>query len=186
MSTDETPAKRGRGRPPRITVQPRRDEGTWSAEDVLQARLVGNNPFGHTNENDVPMRDRAAWHQRWFNTLSSPAQLHRARHVLGWEPMTVADLPDGQTIEALGYTVGPDGTIRRGARDAEEILFKMPESAYRQIQTKKSAANTKGMRSPQAAKAETSEALAASHGDEAAEFINKHGSITITDSQRPI
>ena len=170
---------------PEITVTPRSDESTWSAEDIISKRLSGD-PFGRTLTNDVPMRDRPHWHQKWFNSMSSPGRLHEARHVLGWEPVTIQDLPEGITPESLGFQIGPDGSIRRGDRNTEEVLFKMPEDLHNQVQARKAEANTKGLRSESAARNEAAEAVSAAHGSQAAEYVSKHANITIKDTRQTL
>lgn len=171
---------------PRITVTPRSEEGTWSAEDILKSRLEGDNPFGRVNDNSLPLKDKAAWHQRWFNNQVNPSQVHMAQRRMGWVPVRIEDLEEGTTAESLGFHVAPDGTIRRGDRNTEEVILKMPEATYQQIQMRKTAANTKGMGSEKAAKAEAAEAAASTHGDRAAEYIAKHANLTIKDTQQPI
>jgi hypothetical protein len=167
---------------PEITVTPRSDEATWSAEDIIRARLEGDNPFGRTNDNSLPLRNRAAWHQRWFNNQVNPSQVHAAQRRLGWVPVRIEDLEEGITPESLGLTVAPDGTIRRGDRATEEVIMKMPEDLYQQVQRKKAAANVRGMSSEKAAKEEAAQAAAGQLGDQAAEYIQKHGNITIRDT----
>ncbi len=170
---------------PTITVSPRSDESTWSADDIIRKRLEGD-PFGRKSGNDVPMRDREAWHQHWFNSLNDPGRLHDVRHNKGWVPVTVDDLPEGITPESIGLQVGTDGSIRRGDRATEEVLFKMPEHLNQQIQMRKAEKNTKGLRSEAAAKNEAAEAVAGSHGSQAADYISKHANITIKDHQGPM
>ncbi len=176
--------KRGPGRPPKITVHPRSDESTWSPEDIIRARLEGENIFGHTNDNSLPLKDRARWHQRIFNNMSNPSQVHAAQRKLGWVPIRLDDLEDGITPESLGMTVAPDGTIRRGARDHEEVFMKMDEASYQAVQKKKAAENVKGMSSEKAARDDAANAAAAAHGDQAGDYIAKHTSISIKDSQQ--
>lgn len=168
---------------PEITVTPRSDESQWSAEDIIRKRLEGD-PFGRTATNDVPMRDRPKWHQHWFNSLNDPGRLHDVKFNKGWVPVTIQDLPDGITAESLGFHVGPDGSIRRGDRNTEEVLFKMPEDLHTQVQMRKAEKNTKGLRSETAAREEAGEAAASVHGSQAAEYIAKHATITIKDSQQ--
>lgn len=166
---------------PRITVTPRSDEATWSTEDILKARLEGQNPFGRVNDNSLPLKDKAAWHQRWFNNQVNPSQVHMAQRRMGWVPVRVEDLEEGTTVESLGFTVAPDGTIRRGDRNTEEVILKMPEATYRAIQMRKTEANTKGMGSEKAAKTEAAEAVSGAHGSQAADYISQHAHITIRD-----
>lgn len=166
---------------PRIIVTPRSEESTWSADDIIESRLTGQNPFGRVNDNSLPLRNKAAWHQRWFNNQVNPSQVHLAQRRLGWVPVRVEDLEDGTTPESLGLTVAPDGTIRRGDRNTEEVILKMPEASYQAIQQRKTEMNTQGMRSEKAAKAEVAAAAAGTMGDQAADYIAKHGNISIRD-----
>jgi len=174
----EKPAASAR---PHITVTPRSEEATWSTEDILKARLEGQNPFGRVNDNSLPLKEKARWHQRWFNNQVNPSQVHMAQRRMGWQPVRIEDLEEGTTVESLGFTVAPDGTIRRGDRNTEEVIMKMPEATYRAIQMRKTEANTKGMGSEKAAKNEAAEAVSGAHGSQAADYIAKHANITIRD-----
>lgn len=182
--SDDTPRKRGPGRPPKITVVPRADESQWSVEDVNRRRLDGE-PFGLVTS-DIPLREKGMWSLRIANSQSDEGRHYKMRHRLGWEPAVLADLAEGVTPESIGFRLAEDGqTLCRGIR-GDEVLYKKPKAIDQAIQMKKAEANTKGLKSERAAKEDTLNAAALSHGSEAAEFLARHATISIKDSQQPL
>lgn len=178
MSEQEEPKKRGPK--PRITVSPRADESQWSPEDVIAKRLAGA-PFG-VKTDTIPMREPGRWALRIANSQVHDSRHYDMAHKLGYRPVTKDDLPDGITPESVGFRVSEDGaTLVKGVR-GDEVLYKMPVEAYNKIQFAKAEANTKGLRSERAAKSDVAAAAAVAHGDQAAEYIDKHAKITIRDT----
>lgn len=169
---------------PKISVQPRSDEGTWSADEVNRRRLSGE-PFG-LRTSEIPLRTPGAWSLRVANSLTDEARHYNMRHRLGWEPLQLSDLAEGVTPESIGYRLAEDGlTLCKGQR-GDEVLYKKPKGIDTQIQMAKAAANTRALKSESAAKEDAANAAASSFGPEAAEVIAKHGSITIQDRQGPL
>lgn len=108
--------------PKEITVNPERMR-------VWERRLL--KPFDST-PTPIPLRE-PGWVLRWINSQWQ-GRLFKALHKLGWEPVKREEL--GASIDQLGVTVTPDGVVSRGDRH-QEILCKLPESIYRQIQAEK-------------------------------------------------
>lgn len=167
-------------KPPKITVSPRADESTWSADDIIAKRLQGA-PFG-VRSDEIPMREPGKWQLYIGSSQGNESRHYDMVHRKGWIPFTIGDLPDGITAEAIGFRVAEDGnTLVRGVR-GEEVVYKMPKEAYALIQAGKAEANTKSLKSESAAKQDVAEAAAASHGAQAAEYISKHATISIKDT----
>lgn len=172
-----------RGRPPKVTaVAPRTDEGTWGADDVLAKRL-GGQPFGVRVE-AIPLKEQGKW-QLYIASSDGQASRHYDMvHRKGWTPCTVDDIT--VSPESIGFKLASDGrTLCRGHR-GEEVVYKMPKDKYDALQRMKAAENVKGMRSESAAKQDAAKAAAAALGDEAGEYLSRHGSITIKDTQAPV
>lgn len=168
--------------PPSITVAPRADESQWSTDDIIARRLNGE-AFGLKVER-VPLREPQRWQLHIATSGIDPSRHYEMIHRHGWVPCTTDDLTPGVPLESIGWRLGEDGrTLVRGVR-GEEVLYKMDAQIFRQIQRKKAEKNVESMRSPKAAREEAANAAAAAHGDQAAEYLAKHTSITITDSQQ--
>lgn len=165
---------------PDITVTPRSDESTWSADDVIAKRLAGQ-PFGIKTD-AIPMREPGKWALRIANSQVYDSRHYDMVHKLGYVPFTVDDLAPGITAESVGFRVAEDGkTLVRGIR-GDEVIYKMPKDSYDQIQRAKADLNTKSLKSETAARQDAAQAAAGAHGDQAAEYIGKHAHITIKDS----
>lgn len=194
MSDQTTPRKRGRktnaeraalaASAPIIPVTPREDEGAWSHDDIVAKRLLGQ-PFGIRAE-AIPIRDKARWQLYIANSIADEGRHYDMVYRKGWTPCTVEDLEPGITPESIGFRRGEDGrTLVRGTR-GDEVVYKMPREKYQALQQMKAAENVKGMRSEKVAKEEAAAAAAATHGDQAADYLAKHAQITITDSQQRV
>ena len=180
--SDEQTTKRGPGRPPKATVTPRTEEGTWSADDVIQKRLAGA-PFGVRAE-AIPLKEPGRWHLYIANSLGDEGRHYDMVHRKGWIPCTVDDLAPGIVPESIGLRLAEDGrALVRGAR-GDERVYKMDKALYDRVQAAKAESNVKGMRSETAAKSEAAEAAVAQHGAEAAEFIAKNTRMSIRDTQQ--
>lgn len=169
---------------PEITVTPRSDESTWSAEDVIAKRLAGH-PFG-IKADQIPLREPGKWALRIANSQVHDSRHYDMAHRLGYVPLSMDDLAVGVTPESLGFRLSEDGkTLCRGVR-GDEVVYKMAKDAYDQIQAAKAAKNVEGMHSESRAKNEVAAAAAGSLGSQAAEYIQKHGNITIKDSRQTL
>lgn len=165
---------------PAITVTPRSDESTWSADDII-ARRLGGEPFGLKSD-QIPLKEPGKWALRIANTQVHDSRHYDMVHKLGYVPLTVDDLAPGVDPPSIGFRLAEDGkTLCRGVR-GDEVLYKMPKSAYDKIQMAKAEANTKSLKSERAAKHEAAEAAVAVHGDQAAEYLTQHANMTIRDS----
>lgn len=165
---------------PRITVEPRADESTWSADDIIAKRLAGA-VFGVRTE-DIPLKEPGKWQLYIGNSQGNEARHYDLVHRKGWVPFSTSDLADGISAESIGFRVAEDGqTLVRGTR-GEEVVYKMPKEAYEAIQFGKAEKNTASMKSPNRAKDEAANAAASAIGDQAGEYIAKHGNITIRDT----
>ena len=163
---------------PTITVNPRSDESTWSADDIIAKRLSGE-PFGMRTD-EIPLKEPGHWQLYIANSQGNESRHYDMVHRKGWKPFTKADLAEGISPESLGFRVAEDNqTLVRGVR-GEEVIYKMPKADYDAIQAQKAAANTRDMRSGTAAKQAAAEAAVAAHGPQAAEYLS-HANLTITD-----
>lgn len=168
--------KRGPGRPRKPV------ELTSRRSIALAKRLApGGNVFG-SGSKSVPMRE-AGWKQKWFNGDYYPGRLHEARHEKGWVPVTPDDL--GVPIEELGFSVNALGHIARGAR-GEEVLFKMDARDYHEVSIRKTEANNREIGRPENTKSVLANAAAATHGDEAGQFVHDHFVGTVKDQIAPL
>lgn len=169
---------------PEITVTPRSDESTWSPDDIIAKRLSGH-PFG-IKADQIPLREPGKWALRIANSQVHDSRHYDMVHRLGYVPLSIDDLAGGITPESLGFRLSEDGkTLCRGVR-GDEVVYKMPKEAYDQIQMAKAAKNVEGMHSEGKAKNEVAEAAAGVHGSQAAEYISKHGNITIKDTRQTL
>jgi hypothetical protein len=178
------PKKRGRPRKPEIVVAPRSDESTWSPDDIIAKRLAGE-PFGLRSD-QIPMREPGKWALRISNSGVSDSRHYDMVHKFGYQPFTVADLPDGISANSIGFRVAEDGqTLVRGVR-GDEVIYKMAKASYDAIQMAKAEKNLDGMKSETKARNQAAEAVAAHQGSEAGDYIAKHATITIKDSKQPL
>ena len=165
---------------PSITVTPRADESSWSADDVIAKRLSGQ-PFG-VRTDEIPLREPGKWQLYVASSQGNEGRHYEMTHKKGWVPCSTADLPDGISAESIGFRVAEDGTtLVRGVR-GEEVVYKMPKTTYDRLQRLKAADNVKGMSSPKAAQQDLAEAAAAAHGSEAADYISQHAQVTVRDT----
>lgn len=155
-------------RKPSISVTSR-GEGAKNRNAALARRLQGN-PFA-SGSRPIPLKDSERWQTRWANSELNENRHFQMKADLGWEPVTAADLPNGVTPDGIGLSVAPDGQLCRGVRGTER-LYKMDKEDFAAVQERKTQANLKGIGSASKIKADMADAAAASHGSEAAEFIN--------------
>lgn len=154
-------------RPARVTMTSRA-EGGKNRNAALARRLQGN-PFA-TGNRSIPLKDDAKWATRWANNEFNENRHWQMTHDLGWEVVTPADLPEGVTPETLGLRVAEDGGLVRGVR-GQERLYKMAAEDFTAVQQRKTEANMKGIGSASKVKDDTANAIAGSHGSEAADFV---------------
>lgn len=168
--------------PPKIgMVAPRSEEGAWSQDDVLAARLAGQ-PFGVRAE-AIPLREPARWHLYIANSAGDEGRHYDMVHRKGWAVCTTADLAPGILPESIGFRVNEAGALVRGHR-GDEVVYKMPKAIYEKLQRAKAERNVAGQRSESKARSEVAEAAAAAHGDQAAEFLYRNAQIDIKDSHQ--
>lgn len=74
-------------------------------------------------------------HLRWIN-LSSNGRYQRARYAEGYVPVRKVELVDEREIFGSSYTT--EGFVCRGEKQSE-MLMRIPEAVYRQIQSRKFA-----------------------------------------------
>jgi hypothetical protein len=91
--------------------------------------------------------------------------------------VTQDDLAPGVSAESIGFTVSETGALCRGTR-GQEVVFKMPKDLRKKVMDRKAEVNKKGMGSPSAVKQDMVNAAGNAHGDEAANFLNKHVHVT--------
>jgi hypothetical protein len=166
-------------RPRTIEVADRADIADVDVETVIAKRLAGE-PFGVRN-NSVPLRDPGRWELYEANTLSDRNMHYKMVHQLGWVPVTMADLDPSVTPESIGWQIGDGGQLVRGTHQ-DSRLYKQPSDVRKRIQDAKTAANMKGIGSAKAVKEAMTNAVAASAGSEAADFV--HSNVSVTGSDR--
>ena len=168
-------------RPPEVTVVPR---AATDVDAIIAKRLQGD-PFA-AGAVDIPLRDPEHWATYVASGDVSPNRHYEMVHKKGWVPLTVADLPDGITPQAIGWQVAEDGqTLCRGVR-GNEVAYKMPLAARSQVQQAKTARNLAGTGSAAKVKASLTAAASGSLGDEAASFVDQNVTVTGGDRVGPL
>jgi len=136
---------------------------------VIQRRLSGSNVFTSGSQ-ATPLRNKMM-RTRWFNRGISDNRFFVAENQKGWIKVHKTDV---ESLDAVsGYDVTPEGYITRGPR-GQEMLYMMDTRDYDAIQKAKQDANIKRVSNAKRMAEETADATAATFGDEAGEFINKH------------
>jgi hypothetical protein len=155
--------------PPRksqISVTSRAD-GQKTRNAALARRLAGNVQGGGSRS--LPLKEPQRWHTYIANTFLNEDEFYRMRHERGWEPLMPEDL--ACKPEEAGFMVSPDGYLVRGPQ-SKEMVFKMDAEDYKLLEAAKTQQNLKGIGSAKKIKADMAEAAAASHGSEAADYVN--------------
>lgn len=135
---------------------------------VLERRLLDPTAGGST---PIRLKD-ASLIPRWVNTDSALHDRYaRATAQQGWVPVRIDQLEDPNVIGGLQQS--PDGLVRRGDR-GQEILMCMPADFNRRIQDRKVEQRLARERSSSKQKHELLNSLAKVHGDEAADYMDKH------------
>lgn len=160
---------------PAIQVTTRRNE-------ALMRRLAGGNPFA-SGTRAIPLKEPHRWHLRIENDYADDGQVYRAIHEGGWVPLEPGDLACAPID--VGLRIGEGGYLVRGAQ-GREVVLKMAKEDYRQLELAKTAANNATIGRPDKIKAEMAGSAAATHGAEAGDFVHRHVTGTVTDTQRVI
>lgn len=143
---------------------------------VLERRL--ENPFGSPSV-EINLKGGQKWALRIINVNVRSGRVYEVIHHKGWEFVTPDELE--QKPDEIGFRV-MDNRVVRGEK-GEEVLVKMPQSAYDQILAAKTRQNLKGI--SKKATLETAANMAANNpamGDQAAETIYR-SNMTIEDSR---
>ena len=140
---------------------------------VLERRLA--NPFGAPSV-PITLKTPGQWAIRIVNGTMRTGRIHDMTANKGWVLVTADEL-DG-TPDDLGFRVR-DGRIVRGEH-GDEVLMKMPQADYDQIQKAKGAYNLKQLGTKQTREA-VAQATAQQFGDEAADTVNRN--ITVNDGR---
>jgi hypothetical protein len=102
--------------------------------DVWERRLL--NPDSHQS---TPIRIKTPGMRiRWIN-LANRGRFQRARYEQGWIPVHQSELMDEREIFGVSFT--SEGHVCRGEKQAE-MLMKMPQAVYAQIQKRRADLNT--------------------------------------------
>lgn len=97
--------------------------------DIWQRRML--NP---TQREEKPIRLKIpGMHLRWIN-LANNGRYQRARYAEGYVPVRKVELVDEREIFGSSYTA--EGFVCRGEKQSE-MLMRIPEAVYRQIQSRK-------------------------------------------------
>lgn len=143
---------------------------------VLERRLA--NPFG-TPSVPITLKTPGQWAIRIVNSTMRTGRLHDMTANKGWVYVTAAEL-DGTPAD-LGFRQVEDRLVR--GEHGEEVLMKMLQSDFDQIQEAKSRANLKQLGSKQTREMVTQK-TAQTYGDEAAGTV--HDNIKIEDSREAV
>lgn len=115
---------------------PKGEDATFESKgdllEIWQRRMV--NP---TAREDKGIRLKLpGQHLRWIN-LSNNGRYQRARYSEGWVPVRKVELTDEREIFGSSYTT--EGYVCRGEKQSE-MLMRIPEAVWKQIQSRKFAA----------------------------------------------
>ncbi len=106
--------------------------------DIWQRRMI--NP---TLRDEQKIRLKVpGMHLRWIN-LSNNGRYQRARYGEGWMPVRKVELVDEREIFGSSFTT--EGYVCRGEKQSE-MLMRIPEAVWKQIQSRKFAAIEKSNR----------------------------------------
>lgn len=147
---------------------------------VIERRLQGPSVF-RTSSQPIPLVEGDRWEVRWTNTTISPDHLWDRIHNKAWEYAVPEDI--ACPIDEIGGLVR-DGRIVRGER-GQEVLVKMLAKDYARVvkqKTKETTAQTFGKKQLKDA---ILSGAAQEHGDQAAEFLSKHTTLSVEDARGP-
>ena len=167
MSTETPvePPKRGPGRPLKAKTIP--------AVSVVDRRL--QHPFGAPSV-AIELKTPGLWAIRVANRNVRAGRLHDMTHNKGWVYVVPEEL-DGLP-EEYGFQV-KDGRLVRGEH-GEEVLMKMPQKDFDQIQAAKAELNLKNL-GGKATKEAVQQETALKYGDQAASVIGN--TMTVVDGR---
>ena len=156
--------------PPRkssIAVSSRADSAKTD-NTVLARRLKGNLQGG--GNRTIPLKEPQRWYTRIENNQADEQRFYHMVHELGYLPVKPEDLACEPA--QIGFRVSEDGNLVRGGGTLVEMLFKMPVEDRALLDQAFTQANMRGIGSASKIKRDMAEATAASHGDEAANYVN--------------
>lgn len=146
---------------------------------VLDRRKL--HPFGAPSA-PVTLKTPGFWAVRIVNSKSRTGRLHDVIHNKGWVYVTPEEL-DG-TPDELGFEA-KDGRLVRGEH-GEEVLVKMPQKDFDEIQNAKGALNLKNLGGKQMRDAVAQEA-ATTHGSQAGDAVARQfDNIDVTDGRERV
>jgi hypothetical protein len=140
---------------------------------ILDRRLL--NPFG-TGSVPITLKTPGQWAIRWVLTNLRGGHLWDMTHNKGWEYVEPSEI-DGVADE-LGLT-SSDNRLVRGDAGSREVLMKMPQDMFDQIQAAKADANMKQLKVKNMRSA-VAQAAAKQMGDKAGDGVYdafQHGEI---------
>jgi hypothetical protein len=184
MSSTEQTAPATRGRKPRITVSPRSAETVLDTDAIIQRRLKGDPRYSKPPE--IPLKDKGKWYLKEANSMADANRHYTIVHEEGYQPVTIHDLADGITPQSVGFQVAADEiTLCRGPH-GDERLYKMDVNYRKQIESKKTELNKKGMGSAKAVREDAANAVASVGGSEAADFVFNRMHMNGGDTEGPL
>lgn len=146
---------------------------------VLDRRKL--HPFGAPSQ-AVTLKTPGQWATRIVNTKSRTGRLHDVLHNKGWAYVLPEEL-DGAPDE-LGFE-SKDGRLLRGEH-GEEVLVKMPQKDFDEIQSAKARLNIKNLGGKQMREA-VAQTTALEHGDQAGETVARQfDHIEVTDGRERV
>lgn len=143
---------------------------------VLDRRLA--NPFGAPST-PVTLKTPGQWAIRIVNSTMRAGRLHDMTHAKGWAYVTPDEL-DG-TPDELGFRA-LDGRLVRGEH-GEEVLMKMLQSDYDQIQDAKGRLNLKNLGGDKT-RSSVAQKTAQQFGSQAGDEV--YDNIKITDGREQV
>ena len=155
---------------------------TKRRNDALAKRLSSPNPNA-TGQRAIPLKEPKRWQLYIGNNYNNDDDLYRLVHEAGWEPLELADL--ACKPEDVGFRLSEDGKLVRGPQ-SREMIFKMDIEDYKLLQQRQTDANNATIGKPNKTKQSVTEAVAAVHGGEAADFVQKHFVGHVTDTQESL
>ncbi len=146
---------------------------------ILDRRKL--HPFGAPSQS-ITLKTPGLWATRIINSKSRTGRLHDVIHNKGWVYVTPEEL-DG-TPDELGFEA-KDGRLVRGEH-GEEVLVKMPQQDYDDIQNAKASLNLKNLGAKQMRDA-AAQATAVAHGDQAGDRVAaQFQHLDVTDSRERV
>lgn len=143
---------------------------------VLDRRKL--HPFGAPSV-AITLKTPGQWAIRVVNSKSRTGRLHDIIHNKGWAYVTPDEI-DG-TPDEYGFDA-KDGRLVRGEH-GEEVVVKMPQKDFDEIQKAKSDSNINGL-SPKKTREAVAQETSTKFGDEAGETVFKN--IEVNDGRERI